>query len=166
MSKFLRLAVGAAVMLTANAAWAASGTDPNDTAGGIDILRSTVHQIEREDGSKRIVLRAIAQDALTLDTGKGSIYWQLDTRGSGAVDYEVYMFGDVEANDPPGPVYCLVQKPNETQKHYVAVVVHDTIARCAIPRAFLNTDKPIRWRLAGRLHGVVDRAPNVGWYSN
>ena len=100
MAKFLRLIVVSAVVLTANAAWAASGTDPNDTDGGIDILRSSVNQITREDGRRRVVLRAEAEDDLTLETGKGSIYWQLDTRGSGEADYEVFVFGDPEAHRP------------------------------------------------------------------
>jgi hypothetical protein len=164
MPKYLRLAVVSAVILTANAAWAASGTDPNDTTGGIDILRSSVNTIEREDGHKRVVVRAETEDPMTLETGHGSLYWQLDTRGGGDHDYEVYVFGDPEANDPPGPIYCLVQKPNGAKKLYVHVSVDEDVARCAIPRSHLTIDKSIRWRVAGRLDGVIDRAPNVGWY--
>jgi hypothetical protein len=164
MPKLLRVALASAVILTANAAWAASGSDPNDTTGGIDILRSTVNVVTREDGHKRLVVRAETEDRLELDTGRGSIYWQLDTRGSGGTDYEVYVFGDPKADDPPGPNYCLVQKPNGTQKHYVDVSVRGKVARCAIPRSFVTIEGPIRWRLAGRLAGVIDRAPDVGWY--
>jgi hypothetical protein len=27
----------------------------------------------------------------------------------------------------------------------------------------MKTTKTIRWRVAGRLHGTVDRAPDTGW---
>jgi hypothetical protein len=164
MAKLLRLAVVSAVILTANAAWAASGTDPNDTEGGIDILRSAVNIREREDGTRRVVLYARAEDPIELESGVGSIFWALDTKGTGATDYEVYVFGDPEANDPPGPLYCLVQKPSGAQKQYVTVRVVDNEARCFIPRHLLTVDHSIRWRLAGRLQGVIDRAPDVGWY--
>jgi hypothetical protein len=165
MPKFLRLAVIAAILLTANAAWAASGTDPNDTDGGIDILHSSVHRDVRSDGKVRIVLRATAEDALTLETGRGSVYWQLDTRGTSEADYEVFVFGDPVANDPAGPLYCLLQNANGAHKHFVDVKELDTVIRCDVPRFLLRIDKTIRWRLAGRLAGVVDRAPDVGWYS-
>jgi hypothetical protein len=165
MARFLRLIVVSAVLLTANAAWAASGTDPSDTDGGIDILRSSVNQITREDGRRRVVVRAEAEDDLTLETGKGSIYWQLDTRGSGETDYEVFVFGDPEATDPPGPIYCLLQRPSGAQKHFVRVSQVGGVARCAIPRWFLDIHGGIRWRLAGRLQGTIDRAPDVGWYA-
>jgi hypothetical protein len=165
MPKFLRLAVTAAILLTANAAWAASGTDPNDTDGGIDILHSSVNRTVRPDGKVRIVLRATAEDTLTLETGKGSLYWQLDTKGTNEADYEVYVFGDPVANDPAGPLYCLLQNANGAHKHFVDVRELDTVARCAVPRYLLKIDKPVRWRLAGRLAGVVDRAPDVGWYA-
>ena len=165
--KFLRLAVVAVIMLTATAAWAASGIDPNDTDGGIDILRSSVTRFVRTDGHVRVVLRAEAEDTLTLETGEGSIYWQLDTKGSTEADYEVYMFGDPLATYPPGPLFCLLQRPDGSRKVYVPTVVEvDNTIKCAIPRFLFGIDKPIRWRLAGRLHGVIDRAPDVGWYSS
>jgi hypothetical protein len=164
MRRLLHLGLATAIVLSATAAWAASGTDPNDTEGGIDILRSSVGLIQREDGTKRLALLAEAQYPLRIASGEGSIYWQLDTKGSAELDYEVYVFGDPEANDPPGPLYCMVQRPNGAQKTFVTVRVVDDVARCWIPRHLLTIDKSIKWRLAGRLHGVVDRAPDTGWY--
>jgi hypothetical protein len=169
MVKILRIAVVTALLLTANAAWAASGSDPNDTQGGIDILRSSVQMVTLEDGHHRLVLRTTTQRKLRLETGKGSIYWQLDTKGTGHAEYEVYVFGDPEANDPAGPIFCLLQRPNGADKTYLhAVNVFDDGdtfgARCAIPKTLLDIDGAIRWRLAGRLDGVIDRAPDVGWY--
>jgi hypothetical protein len=165
MSKLLRLAVVGAIVLAAPAAWAIAGTDPNDTIGGIDVLRSSANLVTRADGRVRLVLRAEVQNPLHIAGGDGSIYWQLDTRGDDERDYEVFVFGDPEANDPAGPLYCLVQKPNGTQQHYVHVSVNDTVARCAIPRWLLTIKGgDVHYRLAGRLHGVIDRAPDTGWY--
>jgi len=164
MRRFLHVAVATGVLLTATAAWAASGTDPNDTTGGIDILRSSVNKVETDDGKVRLVLKAAAEDPLAIDQDEGSIFWALDTRGGALTEYEVYVFGDLEATDPPGPLYCLVQRPNGSQKHYVEVRQVENVATCRIPRYLLKIDKPLRWRLAGRLRGVIDRAPDVGWY--
>ena len=167
MSTWIRVAVSSAVLMTASVAWAASGTDPNDTEGGIDVLRSSVRIVEFPARRDRVVLRVLTQRALRLETGEGSIYWQLDTRGTGKADYEAYIFGDPDATDPPGPVFCLVQRPNGAQKYFGKVNVFSSTefgARCAFPRYILDVEHPIRWRLAGRLHGVIDRAPDVGWY--
>ena len=167
MSKWIRTAVATALLLTANAAWAASGTDPNDTDGGIDVLRSSVRVVEHPQRRDRVVVRVETQRALRLETGKGSIYWQLDSRDSGAPDYEVYIFGDPEADDPPGPVFCLVQRPNGADKYFAKVNVFagaEFGARCSFPVWVIDIERRIRWRLAGRLDGVIDRAPDAGWY--
>lgn len=164
MRRFISVALATGVLLTATVAWAASGTDPSDTTRGIDILRSSVNRVETEDGKVRLVLKATAEDPLAIDEQEGSIFWALDTRGGGEADYEVYVFGDVNANVPTGPLYCLVQRPNGAQKHYVDVSQVENVATCRVPRYLLKIDKQIRWRLAGRLHGVIDRAPDVGWY--
>jgi len=82
----------------------------------------------------------------------------------GATDYVVYMFGDPDAV-PAAPVFCLVKStnPDRPYKAYVHVDATKRSVVCGLPARDLRTTKAIRWRLAGRLHGIVDRAPDSGW---
>jgi hypothetical protein len=157
--------LGCAVgLLAATAAQAATGTDPDDVNGGLDISRSIVRTVEIEPGHFRLRLTAETYEPFDLSGGVGSFYWQLDTWGADAPDYEAYVFGDPKAV-PAAPVFCLVKSMHGPfLKDYVTAVVSGNRATCAIPRHDLRVTKPIRWRLAGRQDGVVDRAPDVGWY--
>lgn len=156
------LAVVIATLLTAPAALGASAADPDDVTGGIDIARSAVRTVEPSPGEFRMRLKVLTYDLLDLSDGVGSIYWQLDTRGAGAPDYEVYVFGDPEAV-PAAPAFCLFRALGTEIREYVQVSVSGTTAVCGFPRHFVKTTKPIRWRVAGRSAGVIDRAPDIGW---
>ena len=165
MRRIATVVIAAAVLLTASAALAATGTDPQDTPGGLDIASSSIRIVRIPDAPDRVRIAVSTYDAFDLSNGKGSFYWQLDTYGNGAVDYVVYMFGDPPAN-PPAPMFCLVKStnPDVIFKAYERVNAADTRVVCVLPRRELKMTKAARWRVAGRLGGVIDRAPDTGWY--
>jgi hypothetical protein len=74
------------------------------------------------------------------------------------------MFGDPNAT-PPRPLLCLVRSTNPERpfRAYVHVAATNTRVVCGLPARDLHMTKSVRWRLAGRLHGVIDRAPDSGW---
>ena len=165
MRRIATVVISAAVLLTANAALAASGTDPQDTPGGLDIASSSIRVVRIPDAPNRVRIAVSTYDPFDLSNGRGSFYWQLDTHGDGAADYGVYMFGDPQAI-PPAPVFCLVKStsPDVIFKAYERVNAAETRVVCVLPRRDLKMTKAARWRVAGRLGGVIDRAPDTGWY--
>lgn len=165
MRRIAAVMVGAAVMLSAHAAFAASDADPRDTPNGLDIERSSIRTVEIDQGVFRRRIAVATYNRFDLSTGKGSFFWQLDSYGDSAVDYVVYMFGDPNAQ-PPEPAFCLVKSknPDRPYKAYVHVAVTNKRVVCGLPARDLKQTKDIRWRLAGRLGGTVDRAPDTGWY--
>jgi hypothetical protein len=66
---------------------------------------------------------------------------------------------------PGAPLCCLVTSANPDRPHKASVHVDATKTSvvCGLPSADMKTTKTIRWRVAGRLHGTVDRAPDTGW---
>ncbi len=157
--------LAAAILATAiPMAHAASGTDPNDVKGGLDISSSSVRTVQLPDGHWRVRLKVETYNRFDLSNGKGSFYWQLDTRGGSAADYQVFVFGDPKAL-PAAPLFCLLKNMNGAKRGFMHVTATDRSATCAIPRHLLDPTKDIRWRVAGRLNGVVDRAPDTGWYA-
>jgi hypothetical protein len=165
MRRIAHVIVGAAVMLSAHAAFAASAGDPRDTPKGIDIARSSIRTVQIDKGVFRRRIAVSTYDRFDLSTGKGSFFWQLDSYGDGAVDYVVYIFGDPNAQ-PSAPAFCLVKSknPDRPYKAYVHVAVTHTRVVCGLPARDLKQTKDIHWRLAGRLGGTIDRAPDSGWY--
>jgi hypothetical protein len=163
MRKIAIVAVTAALALSAQAAFGVARTDPDDVVGGVDIARSKIRVVRIEPGVFRMRLVAQAYEELRIAQGKGSIYWQLDANGDGVHDYEAYIFTDMDAI-PPVPATCLFKALREGWKRDVKVSFSGTTAVCAFPRRFVKATEPIRWRLAGRMGGVVDRAPDSGWY--
>jgi hypothetical protein len=164
MRRSITLAVVAAMLLVTPAAFALHAVDPNDVKGGIDIADSEVKIRQISPGVFRMRLIAIRYDeAFDFSEGKGSVYWQLDTRGDGRADYEAYVFGDPKAV-PAADVFCLFKSLRGPHEEYVKALVNENVALCGFPKRFVKITKDIRWRLAGRLEGVIDRAPNVGWY--
>jgi hypothetical protein len=144
MRRIATTVIGAALLLGATSALAASADDPQDTPKGLAV--STFK-------------------AFDLSDGKGSFYWQIDSYGSASVDYVAYMFGDPNAT-PPRPLLCLVRSTNPQRpfRAYVHVAATNTRVVCGLPARDLHMTKSVRWRLAGRLHGAIDRAPDRGWY--
>jgi hypothetical protein len=164
MRRVASTVITAALLLGAHSAFAASAGDPKDTAKGLDIAASSIRQVKVKPGVFRDRIKVSTYHAFDLSNGKGSFYWQIDSYGDGSVDYVVYMFGDPDAV-PAAPVFCLVRSKNP-DRPYKAYVHVDSTARsvvCGVPSDDLKTTKTIRWRLAGRLHGTVDRAPDSGW---
>jgi hypothetical protein len=157
--------VGTTLLLTAHAAFAASAGDPQDTPKGLDIARSSIRTVEIDKGVFRTRIGASTYEAFDLSKGKASFYWQIDSYGDRSVDYVVYMFGDPDSQ-PPEPLLCLVKSknPDLVYKAYVHVAATDTRVACGLPARDLKTTKVIRWRLAGQLGDVIDRAPDSGWY--
>jgi hypothetical protein len=43
------------------------------------------------------------------------------------------------------------------------VTATDTRVVCSLPRHDLKMTKDVRWRVAGRLNDLIDRAPDTGW---
>jgi hypothetical protein len=165
MRRIACLVAGTALLLTANAAFAASASDPQDTPKGLDIARSSIRTVKIADGVFRKRIAVTTYKPFDLSNGKGSFYWQIDSYGDTSVDYVVYMFGDPDAV-PAQPIFCLVKSknPNLTYRKYVHVAATATRVVCGLPARDLKTTKVIRWRLAGRLGDVIDRAPDSGWY--
>jgi len=162
MKRLTTLVIVAAALLATPVAFGASAADPNDVDGGIDIARSSIRTVEIGSGVFRTRLKAVTYDPLDLSDGVGSIYWQLDSKGDGRPDYEAYVFGDPKAK-PDAPAFCLFKSLGAPHEEYVKVAVSGKTAVCAFPRRYVETTKEIRWRLAGRMEGVVDRAPDTGW---
>src|SRR5262245_20578908 len=164
MRRIAGTVITAALLLGAHSAFAASAGDPKDTANGLDIATSSIRQVKVKPGVFRDRVKVATYDAFDLSNGKGSFYWQIDSYGDGAADYVVHMFGDPDAV-PAAPVFCLVKSknPDRPYKAYVHVDATAKSVVCGVPSDDLKTTKTIRWRLAGRLHGTVDRAPDTGW---
>jgi hypothetical protein len=164
MRRIASMVITAALLLGASSAFAAGAGDPKDTAKGLDIATSSIRTVKVEPGVFRDRIKVSTYNRFDLSNGKGSFYWQIDSYGDGAVDYVVYMFGDPDAV-PAAPVFCLVKSknPDRPYKAYVHVDATKTSVVCGLPADDLKTTKTIRWRLAGRLHGTVDRAPDSGW---
>lgn len=165
MRRLITIATAVAVVLTASAAFAATGTDPRDAKGGLDIERSSIRVVTLENGHKRARFVVETYDPFDLSNGVGSFYWHVDSYGSTAADYEIYMFGDPKAV-PAEPIFCLVKSlnPNLVYKAYEKVDASDTRVVCGVPRGDLKMTKAVRWRVAGRYKGIIDRAPDTGWY--
>jgi hypothetical protein len=165
MRRFVTIIAATAVLLTASAAFAASGTDPRDAKGGLDIKSSSIRVVTLDPGHKRVRIAVETYDPFDLSTGVGSFYWQIDAYGGAAADYEVYMFGDPKAV-PAEPAFCLVKSlnPDLVYNTYVHVDTTDTRVVCGVPRGDLRMTKDVRWRVAGRYKGIIDRAPDAGWY--
>jgi hypothetical protein len=156
--------IAATLLLGAHSAFAASAGDPQDTPKGLDVARSSIRTVKIDEGAFRDRLAVSTYKAFDLSDGKGSFYWQIDSYGSASVDYVAYMFGDPNAT-PPRPLLCLVRSTNPKRpfRAYVHVAATNTRVVCGLPARDLHTTKSVRWRLAGRLHGVTDRAPDSGW---
>ena len=154
----------AALLLGAHSAFAASAGDPKDTPKGLDIATSSIRTVKVKPGVFRDRIKVSTYNAFDLSNGKGSFYWQIDTYGDGGADYVVSMFGDPNAV-PAAPLFCLVKStnPDRPYKAYVHVDATKTSVVCGLPSEDLKRSKTIRWRVAGRLHGTVDRAPDTGW---
>jgi hypothetical protein len=165
MRRFITIIAATAVLTTASAAFAASGGDPRDAKGGLDIKSSSIRVVTLDSGDRRVRFAVETYDAFDLSTGVGSFYWHVDTYGGTAADYEVYMFGDPKAV-PAEPAFCLVKSlnPKVIYKAYEKVATSDTRVVCGVPRGDLKMTKDVRWRVAGRYKGIIDRAPDTGWY--
>jgi len=164
MRRIASTMITAALLPGAPSVFAASAGDPKDTPKGLDVATSSIRTVKIKPGVFRDRIRVTTYDAFDLSNGKGSFYWQIDSYGDGAADYVVSMFGDPNA-EPAAPVFCLVRStnPDRPYKAYVHVAATSTSVVCGLPSEDLRATKTIRWRLAGRLHGNVDRAPDTGW---
>jgi hypothetical protein len=164
MRRIASTVITAALLLGAHSAFAASAGDPKDTPKGLDIATSSIRTVKLKPGVFRDRIKVSTYNAFDLSNGKGSFYWQIDSYGDGAPDYVVYMFGDPNAV-PAAPLFCLVKStnPDRPYKAYVHVDATKTSVVCGVPADDLKATRTIRWRVAGRLHGTVDRAPDTGW---
>lgn len=164
MRRIASTVVTAALVLGAHGAFAAGAGDPKDTRRVSTSPRRRIRTVKIKPGVFRDRIKVSTYNAFDLSNGKGSFYWQIDTYGDGAADYVVYMFGDPPAV-PAAPLFCLVKStnPDNPYRAYVHVDARSTSVVCGLPSAQLKTTKTLRWRLAGRLHGTVDRAPDTGW---
>jgi hypothetical protein len=165
MRRIATTVIAAALLLGATSALAANAGDPQDTPKGLDIATSSIRTVKIDHGVFRDRLAVSTFKAFDLSDGKGSFYWQIDSYGSASVDYVAYMFGDPNAT-PPRPLLCLVRSTNPQRpfRAYVHVAATNTRVVCGLPARDLHMTKSVRWRLAGRLHGAIDRAPDTGWY--
>jgi len=164
MRKFLAASAAAITLLAIPQAWAATATDPDDVSGGLDVKTSAVRVVSVEPGVNRMRLVVTTYDPFDLSNGIGSFYWQIDSMGTGRPDYVAYMFGDPKADR--GPLFCLLKARDRSLKQYVGVKQGASSFLCGFPKRYVQTTKPIRWRVASRQEGVVDRGPDIGWFSS
>ena len=164
MRRFATMAVATMLLIGVQNAWGLSASDPQDTPGGLDIASSSIKVVPIGGGAYRTRLAVSTYKAFDLSNGKGSFFWQIDSYGDGAVDYIVKVFGDPDAV-PAEPVFCLVKSrnPDVIYKAYVKVTATATRVVCSLPRHDLKMVGDARWRIAGRLRDLVDRAPDTGW---
>ena len=164
MRRFATMAVATMLLIGVQNAWGLSASDPQDTPGGLDVASSSIRTVAIAGGAYRTRLAVTTYKAFDLSNGEGSFFWQIDSYGDGAVDYVVSMFGDPHAV-PTEPIFCLVKSknPDVIYKAYAPVTATDTRAVCGLPRHDLKMTKDVRWRVAGRLNGLIDRAPDSGW---
>jgi hypothetical protein len=166
MRRIASTVITAVLLLGMHSALAASAGDPKDTPNGLDVATSSIRTVKIKPGVFRDRIKVSTYNTFDLSNGKGSFYWQIDSYGDGAADYVVYMFGDPNAV-PAAPLFCLVKSKN-ADRPFKAYVHVDATARsvvCGLPAKDVRATKTIRWRLAGRLQGTVDRAPDTGWNS-
>src|SRR4051794_32170192 len=163
MRRIASTMITAALLLGAPSVFAASAGDPKDTPKGLDVATSSIRTVKIKPGVFRDRIRVTTYDAFDLSNGKGSFYWQIDSYGDGAADYGLHVRrserGAGRARVLPGEV----DEPDRPYKAYVHVAATSTSVVCGLPSEDLRATKTIRWRLAGRLHGNVDRAPDTGW---
>jgi len=164
MRRFATMAIATMLLIGVQNAWGLSASDPQDTPGGLDVASSSIRTVAIAGGAYRTRLAVTTYKAFDLSNGEGSFFWQIDSYGDGAVDYVVSMFGDPHAV-PTEPIFCLVKSknPDVIYKAYAPVTATDTRAVCGLPRHDLKMTKDVRWRVAGRLNGLIDRAPDSGW---
>ena len=164
MRRFATMAVATMLLIGVQNAWGLSASDPQDTPGGLDIASSSIKVVPIGGSAYRARLAVSTYKAFDLSNGKGSFFWQIDSYGDGAVDYIVKVFGDPDAV-PAEPVFCLVKSrnPDVIYKAYVKVTATATRVVCSLPRHDLKMVGDARWRIAGRLRDLVDRAPDTGW---
>jgi len=164
MRRFATVAVATMLLIGVQNAWGFSASDPKDTPGGLDIASSSIRIVQIDGGAYRTRLAVSTYKAFDLSNGKGSFFWQIDSYGDSAVDYIVKVFGDPDAV-PAEPVFCLVKSknPDVIYKAYVPVTATHTRVVCGLPRHDLKMTKDVRWRVAGRLNDLIDRAPDTGW---
>jgi len=89
--------ITSALLLGAHSAFAASATDPKDTPKGLDVATSSIRRVKVAPRRYVERIKIWTYRAFDLSDGKGSFYWQIDSYGDGAADYEVFMFGDPDA---------------------------------------------------------------------
>jgi len=164
MRRFATMAIATMLLIGVQNALGLSASDPQDTPGGLDVASSSIRTVAIAGGAYRTRLAVSTYEAFDLSNGKGSFFWQIDSYGDGAIDYVASMFGDPNAA-PAEPIFCLVKSknPDVIYKAYAPVTATDTRAVCGLPRHDLKMTKDVRWRVAGRLNGLIDRAPDVGW---
>jgi hypothetical protein len=165
MRRIATIAVATLMMAGMSNAWGASGGDPQDTPGGLDIASNSVRTVEISKGVFKVRFAVKTYKPFDISDGSGSFFWQFDMYGDSSVDYVAFMFGDPDAV-PAEPAFCLVKSrnPHVIYKAYVHVAVSDNRIVCGLPKHDLKMTKPVTWRLAGRMGDVIDRAPDSGWY--
>jgi hypothetical protein len=165
MRRTLAVVLAVATMMIAAPAHATVATfgDPDDVAGRLDVKSSTIRIFQTATGRHRVQLEVRTYDAFDLSANGGSFYWQLDTAGTTDVEFVVFMFADPDADG--GPLFCLLKATDGSGKTFVKITLPATNAlRCTFPRGMIHPARFPRWRLAGRLGDVIDRAPDTGWY--
>jgi hypothetical protein len=160
--KLLLTTLVGAMALGSVPAFATSAGDPDDSTSKLDIRNSGVRVLDLEGGGRRVRLAVRTYGAFDLITVGGSFYWQLDTNGDTEQDFEVFMWGDPKTDG--GPLYCWVKEIG-VKGHFDGRIAQtaDDAVQCGFPLRHLD-HAPKNWRVASRLEGVVDRAPNSGWY--
>ena len=133
----------------------ASNTDPNDTPGRFDILRTTLKHPD-----KLVLETEVAGNIRKADfRGRENVFlWSLDTTGDDDFDY--YVFLDTLRRDGRVRYKCMVLRNKERVAVLPAIVDGDTgICRVRLP---LVDGLPETWNMYTELGGNGDAAPDVG----
>ncbi len=151
----LALALAASPALDALARRGSFG-DPRDTPEGIDVRRA---RLRFESGD--VVVKVAAYGELP---GYGWLVIGFDSRGGPRRDRFAVVQWDAASG---GWVDRTLHRRNHDVVGSVRARMGADALRVRFPRAWLRATKPLRWRVRtafGFAGGIVDRAPDVGWF--
>jgi len=134
---------------------AKSATDPNDTAGPLDMRRVT---LERGQAAGTWLFVVRTWDSWNEPAAADGFHVQLDTRSDRDVDYVLsllYVGGDL---------ICILGDVNspDTLATRPATKPDAKTARCSFPKRGMRISKTVRWSVVSVSGARRDFAPDVG----
>lgn len=168
MRRFLSWVVGFAIVVPlagapaqAGYGYRDTGFDPNDVSESdfvVDVRSSTRKVWQDDHGNRWLTITIRAHDSLS---GHFEVVASIDAQG-GPIRESHAVFVAFE-----GDQWCYWT--NGDDGSILPLRIDGPTATCRIPMRLIEPTKRIRWRLRSphpesQSQGLVDRAPNTGWY--